>query len=131
MDYESVYIIDLNGYGMTGQTIRVSAPTFGRKVRAKNARTVNARISRNGEETSITELGAADQEIISMLAFVEDGPFPITLAGFLGFMDSLDAVKKGSADRLYDELVLDIKRLMEGDDGPFAGSPPAETASSE
>lgn len=131
MDYESVYTIDLIEYGVAGEPITISAPTFGRKVRAKNARTMSAKVSRNGGETTVSELGAADQEIISILAFVESAPFQPTLQSFLAFMDRLDGVKKGNADRLYDELVLTVRKVMEGEDGPFADSQPAETASSE
>lgn len=131
MDYESVYTIDLTDFGAPGQTLAVSAPTFGRKVRAKNARTMGAKVSRNGGETVVSDLGAADQEIISLLAFVEAAPFQPTLQSFLAFMDRLDDAKKGNADRLYDELVLTVKKVMEGEDGPFADSQPAETANSE
>lgn len=131
MDYESIYTIDLTEFGMPGQSVAVSAPTFGRKVRAKNARTMSAKVSRSGGETTVSELGAADQEIISIMAFIESAPFQPTLRSFLDFMDGLDAVKKGNADRLYDELVLTVKKLMEEEDGPFADSQPAETASSE
>lgn len=131
MDYEAVYTIDLTAYGMPEKELVLSAPTFGRKVAARNASTAKAKVSRNGKETSLTDIGAADQEIIGLLAYVERAPFQVTLQGFMGFMDRLDSVKKGNADHLWDEIIADIRRIAEGNDGPFAGSQQAETEISE
>jgi len=131
MDYETKYEIDLTEYGMPGKMIVVSAPDFGRKVRAKNMSTCKAKFSREGSTSTVTEIGAADQEIINLMAYIESAPFQLTVPGFMGFMTQLDAVRKGNADRLYDILMSDAGAIVEGDSSPFADSQAQETASSE
>lgn len=132
MDYESVYTIDLSGYGRPGETMTVTAPSFSRKVRTRNLLLKGARVNgRNGKPTLEDLDNLADMEIISMLAYIGEAPFQPTVPSFLEFMDSLDAVRKGNADRLYDEISKYVKRINTGDDGPFAGSQQAGTESSE
>lgn len=131
MDYEMSFTIDLTAYGMPGSTLVLSAPDFARKVAARNMSTRKAKFSRNGDTPTVTDLGVADQEIINLLAFMESGPFQRTVDGFMGFMARLDGVRKGNADRLYDEIMKDVGAIVEGEDGPFADSQGQETANSE
>lgn len=129
MDLEAKLTIDLEKYGCDG-TIVVSAPDFARKVRAKNMMG-NAKISRTSNGVAVDGIGAGDSMIISMIGYIEEAPFQLTLKGFMDFMASLDAVRKGMADELFTELEEVIAVIVEGGASPSNPSPRQENASSE
>jgi hypothetical protein len=129
MDLEAKLTIDLEKYGRDG-TIVVSAPDFARKVRAKNMMG-NAKISRTSNGVTVDGIGAGDSMIISMIGYIEEAPFQLTLKGFMDFMASLDAVRKGMADELFTELEEVIAVIVEGGASPSNPSPRQENASSE
>ena len=118
----------MSDYGQTG-TIEMCKPSMRKKVMMKNelGRCTETEVV-NGQ-TVIKDARVGDAEIVRLMAYVNKAPFQPTLNGFLTYCDQMDEKDFGSAERLYQDIILTVEEI-DKEAGPLGDSQPAETPSS-
>lgn len=122
--------VDLSEYGMSG-TITMEPLTFRRDMEYRNNIGTAIHYVGSGEELRVVGQDMGTIKVYSVLAFVTQAPFPVTLDGFMGFMDRADAIELGLGQRIFDRLTQEAERIKAGELSPFGSSGASPTGTSE
>lgn len=123
--------VDLREFGLDG-TIVLMPIDFARKTALKNNIGKATHYTKNGDRVEIESQDLGDIAIYSVMAYITDAPFDYkTLGGFMKFMQKLDRIEVGLAEKLFDCLGERIEEIKKGGASPFAQSEPQEIPKQE
>ena len=119
MDIRPSETLDLAPFGVDGKAV-IGKPLFADLVYAKNEVGKRIKITRkNGVDVS-EPCPAGDLELIMLLQYVWEAPFPKDLDGFLAFAEKMDKARPGSALEMF-QAISEVVSHYNGSDekSPF------------
>lgn len=123
MDIRPRITIDLTAFGKEG-AITLAPPTFRRTQELSN------RLAVIGQGGEIVKVSPGEAYVLSVLSYVEKGPFGLDYDEFMDYCDELDELRLGSAKELFSAMEKAVRELDTKVVSPFAGSPSAGIANS-
>lgn len=128
MDYTTREVIDLREYGMEG-TIEMGLPKFTTEKRFQSK--LLAITPRDKDGRPMVEMAdLVVSEVLQILMYVRKAPFTPDMDPFYDFLDRVDGIELGNAEKLYNRMARAADTIAKGEDSPLAGSPAAETTDS-
>ena len=122
-DIKKIIRINLEEYGEEG-VIVMRKPSPRKQNMFKNQ--ISKFFSDFETKTLKPDVALGDMEMLTMLQYISEAPFPITQEGYFDFTDKMDP---DYADALNTRIEGAVQELIKY--SPFAGSPSQETRTSE